>query len=78
MVLGSSSKYADYLIKDNVAISRRHAEIMYCEGNFFFIDLGSTNYSYIEGKKVEPFKTVKLEQGMLCTLADESFQFYIE
>lgn len=43
-----------HLMIDEGTVSRRHAEIRYENGNYILNDLGSTNGTYINGKRIQP------------------------
>lgn len=73
-VIGKSAS-ADYVIRDNPTISRRHAEIVKVEEGYYIKDLQSSNHTYVEQEKItEP---VKLVNGMEIRLAEEIFIFSI-
>jgi pSer/pThr/pTyr-binding forkhead associated (FHA) protein len=48
---------------DNKLASRRHAVIQKIKNGFFICDLGSTNGTRVNGKKIEADKYVKLSPG---------------
>jgi len=77
-VIGKIPEGTDYFIKGNGMISRKHALITK-EGNRFYItDLGSTNGTYIYGKRLEPNVRYELASGMIFCLGDEEMIFYKE
>ena len=51
---------------DIPAVSRRHAEVQYRDGRWWFKDLESANGSYIGGKKVRevPLGKTRIELGL--------------
>src|SRR5579875_3112226 len=52
-----------YLLIDNPAISRRHAEITYANGSYILRDLGSANGTYINDVRLEAGSVHRLAQG---------------
>ncbi len=66
---------ADYSIRDNKAISRRHAVIC-CNGNSYFLrDENSTNHTYLNGRMIDSGCMEALSEGDVIRLADEEFEF---
>lgn len=72
--LGKDASCVDYCISDNPTISRNHADIIRKKDSFFVKDKGSLNRTFVDGKKLEPDKLVKIEPGSLVQLADEVFE----
>ena len=72
--LGKDASCVDYCISDNPTISRNHADIIRKKNSFFVKDKGSLNHTFVDGKKLEPDKLVKIESGSLVQLADEVFE----
>lgn len=70
-VIGRSRK-SDIYIPDPV-LSKTHARIFYYEGDYYLQDLGSTNGTYLNGKKLTK-KAVKIKDsdkitfGVICFL----------
>ena len=71
--IGSNSNRADFVIQDNTAISRVHACIFSCDGQFFIIDNNSLNGVYKGDRRLLPNHQTKLEIGETFRLADETF-----
>lgn len=76
--LGKDAAYVDYLVDNNPTISRSHADIIRKKDGFYVKDKGSLNHTFIDGRKLEPEKSVRLEPGSLLQLADEVFEFVEE
>lgn len=76
--LGKDAAYVDYFVDDNPTISRNHADIVRRDDGFYAKDKGSLNHTFVDGKKLEPEKPVKLVSGSLLQLADEVFEFLEE
>ncbi len=63
------------LVVEAQSVSRHHAEIWIQEGNYCLQDLGSTNGTFVNGKRV---KRRKLKNGDLISFAEEEFEFRSE
>ena len=68
---------ADYVIR-NPVVSRTHAEVIDRSGRFYINDLGSRNFTYINGRIVEARIETEIRDGDLLKLANEEFVFHIE
>lgn len=65
---------ADIQIKGNTPVSRKHAEILCENGDYYIQDLESLNGSYVNGKKLLPFEPQKIQEGDIVALANERFE----
>lgn len=74
--IGSHQSGNDYIVFDNQAISRDHAEIIKDEEGFFIQDFNSTNKTYVNGSAITPHVKVKIQTGTIVKLANENFVFY--
>lgn len=73
--IGKQRQKVDFCIPDNNSVSRVHAVIT-CKGGMYYIsDQNSTNYTYVNGNKVNPNQEVKLNSGDKIRLADDEFEF---
>ena len=75
--IGKSKINADYSIENNSAISRTHCEIVRKNGVSYLKDLGSTNGTFIEGKRITPNEEVLLKNGIVVRMGDEEFVFHL-
>lgn len=73
--LGKEPSYVDYCITNNPAVSRSHADIVKQNGMFYIIDNNSSNHTYVNGVQIPNKQYVRLEEGSLLVLANESFEF---
>ena len=74
-VIGKSAE-ADYVIKDNPTISRKHLKIIQKEDGYWMEDLQSANHSYVNEKEMK--EPVRLVDEMKFRLSsDEEFEFMI-
>lgn len=60
--VGRSADYCDYVI-NSPAISKRHFRVSAQDGNFYIMDLNSSNSTFCLGSALEPFKQVRLSPG---------------
>lgn len=60
--LGRSNKYADIFISDE-KLSKTHFQILNKEGEFYIVDLASTNKTFKNKEKLEPHKEYLLEDN---------------
>lgn len=75
--IGKKGRSVDLCIMENPAISRIHCVIRRTEEGFTIEDLGSMNYTYVDGKRVNPGVREKLPEKCRIQLADEEFMFEI-
>ncbi|MGN1134171.1 MAG: trypsin-like peptidase domain-containing protein [Oscillospiraceae bacterium] len=73
-IIGKENNRVDYCINNNT-VSRRHAKITDTNGTYYITDLGSSNYSYVNGKKLVPNVPEQLHDGDIIKLSDEEFEF---
>lgn len=71
--IGKSKIHADFSISDNPAVSRVHVRITRRDGACFLADNGSTNGTYINGKRVGAGEEILLLRDMNIRLGNEAF-----
>lgn len=76
-VIGKERQKVDFCIPDNNSVSRKHANIVCKDGVYYIVDNNSTNYTFVNGNKVNPNQEVKLNSGDKIKLADEEFEFRV-
>ena len=76
--MGKESKFVDYQIKDNPAVSRLHAELITKDEGYFIKDSNSTNNTFVNGKEIESGEEVQIFDGDEIIMADETFEFHEE
>lgn len=75
-VIGKSAE-ADFVVKDNPTISRKHARIIYGEDGYWLEDMGSANHTYFAGEQLTG--KMKLENHIVFRLSgDEEFEFTVK
>ena len=74
-VIGKSVE-ADFVVKSNPTVSRKHVKINLRPDGCWLEDLGSSNHVFVDGRQItEP---VRLADGMKFTLSlDEEFEFIV-
>lgn len=73
--IGKEKSKVDFCISNNSSVSRVHAEITYENGAFYITDQNATNFTFVNGNKVNPGQKVKLNNGDKIKLSDEEFEF---
>lgn len=62
VALGRHPELVDTVIDDD-RVSKRHVRISVQEGRYYLEDLNSTNGTFIDNRKLSPFRPVRLEYG---------------
>lgn len=76
--VGKKEEINDYVIKENRAVSRKHACIYWEEERYYIVDLGSVNGTYINSQEIEINQKAELHNGDKVVFANELFQFVIK
>ena len=76
-VIGKNPHMVDGVISFNKAISRKHCMIVLEEDSYSIIDLESSNYTYVNKKRLAPNVPCQLKDGDIVRLADSNFQVQI-
>lgn len=76
--IGKQASKVDIVIRNNNTISREHCILSYDAGKYYLEDNGSLNYTYLNGKQLDPGEKVGLENGCEIQMSDEIFHFVIE
>lgn len=76
-VIGKAMEQVNYAVMNNATISRKHAKIIRKYDEFFIEDLGSTNFTYVNGKRVAPGDKRVLQDRDIIHLSDEEFVFML-
>lgn len=75
--IGKNNKVVDFVIDDNKAVSREHAEIRCLSGKYYIYDMDSANGTFVNGKQVDG-SGIELSNHDTVVLADEQFEFVKE
>lgn len=73
-VIGKSKEMADGVIYGNPAVSRKHCKILKRNGTYRILDLGSSNGTYINGRRLAADKEVAVKQGDRIKIANIEFE----
>ena len=74
--IGKDERYADYVVNDNAAISRAHAEITVSDAQSYIRDEESLNHTYVNGRMINSDEQTIINDQDVITLADEEYIFY--
>lgn len=72
--IGRDPGVADYIITDNTAVGRQHADIVQHNGACYIVDLDSVNHVYVNGAQLQPGVECELQNGDEILLANEAFR----
>ena len=75
--IGRDPGTVNYLVSDNNAVGRHHADIIQHDGECFVKDLNSTNHTYLNGKQISSNVEVPIHDGDELVFGDESFHVTI-
>lgn len=64
------------IVVDSEHVSRNHAKLIYYNENYYIQDCNSSNYTFINGKKIPSGVNVVLNNGDMLRFADMSYVFY--
>lgn len=76
-VLGKNAAAVDGAITFNKAISRVHCKIIFQDGGYSIVDLGSANGTYVNQNRIAPNQPHLLENGDTLRLANSDFMVQI-
>lgn len=65
----------DYSIETNSMISRFHAVVLYRNQEYYLVDCGAVNKSYLNGEELAINEEYLLHDGDIIKLANEKFRF---
>jgi hypothetical protein len=73
--IGKERSQVEYFIGDNTNISRNHVDIINENREYYIIDIGSTNGTFLNGARITPHTKMRLTDGDRIRLANEEFEF---
>ena len=76
VLIGKKADLVDKAIEYNGAISRRHCRIVKQNGNFFIMDEGSANGTFVNGNRVDMGQQIPIKSGDTIHLANSEFKVY--
>lgn len=74
LILGRSSQKADFRIRDNSDVSRRHCKLYRKGSDMYVQDLSSLNGTFVDGNPVPVGSGVLLRSGNVISVAGELFK----
>lgn len=72
-VIGKSRERADGVIVGNPAVSRVHCKVFRKEAEFYIVDLGSSNGTFLDDRRVLPSQPLKINRGSRIRIANMEF-----
>jgi pSer/pThr/pTyr-binding forkhead associated (FHA) protein len=75
-LIGKKQEMVNYCISDNPAVSRVHAKIIQRNGQYFIMDMGSTNHTYVNGIKVSANIETPIRNNSKIRISNEEFIFH--
>lgn len=75
--VGKDETKVNYYIGDNETISRCHMKIVKKGVHYYIVDLGSTNYTYLNGAVIPPNQEMAIKDKDSIKISDEEFTFEI-
>lgn len=76
--IGRKKAAVDYCIENNKTVSGTHAKIVSHNGEYFVVDLNSSNYTYVNGRMIQSNEEVILADGTKLCFSDEDFEFHLK
>ncbi|MBW4522585.1 MAG: FHA domain-containing protein [Scytolyngbya sp. HA4215-MV1] len=64
----------DFVIPDREC-SRHHAQVFQFQGIYYLMDVGSTNGTYVDGKRLVPQNPTRLRSGVTVQIGQQTWQF---
>lgn len=75
--IGKERRRVNYCVSDNTSVSRVHCEIIRKGADYYIIDQGATNFTFVNGVQLSPHKETILSDSSVVKLADEEFEFHL-
>lgn len=75
--IGKERKRVNYCISDNTSVSRVHCEIVKKGADYYAVDQGATNFTFVNGVQLSPHQETLLSDQSILKLSDEEFEFHL-
>lgn len=73
--IGKERRRVNYCISDNTSVSRFHAVITKKGSDYYIADQKSSNFTFVNGVQLSPYKDTLLTDRSTIKLSDEEFEF---
>ena len=75
--IGKERRRVNYCVSDNTSVSRVHCEIVKKGADYYIVDQGATNFTFVNGVQLSPHKETILTDKSVVKLSDEEFEFHL-
>ena len=75
--IGKERRRVNYCISDNTSVSRYHVVIMKKGSDYYAADQKSSNFTFVNGVQLSPYKETLLTDRSTLKLSDEEFEFHV-
>ena len=75
--IGKERRRVNYCISDNTSVSRFHAVITKKGSDYYIADQKSSNFTFVNGVQLSPYKDTLLTDRSTIKLSDEEFEFHL-
>jgi len=75
--IGKERRKVNYCISDNSSVSRVHCEIVRKGSDYYVIDQGATNFTFVNGIQLSSYQETLLSDQSILKLSDEEFEFHL-
>ncbi|MDO5603010.1 MAG: FHA domain-containing protein [Oscillospiraceae bacterium] len=76
-VIGKNTGAVDGAVTFNKAVSRIHCKLVYQNGAYYIMDMGSANGTYVNGSRIPPQQLQAVKNGDAVRLANSDFLIQI-
>ncbi len=75
--IGKERRRVNYCVSDNTSVSRVHCEIVKKGTDYYAVDQGATNFTFVNGIQLGAHQETLLTDASVLKLADEEFEFHL-
>ncbi|WP_418752132.1 trypsin-like peptidase domain-containing protein [Frisingicoccus sp.] len=75
--IGKERRRVNYCVSDNTSVSRVHCEIVRKGSDYYAVDQGATNFTFVNGIQLAAHQETLLTDASVLKLADEEFEFHV-
>ena len=73
---GRDGASSDVAIANDAGVSRRHAAVLNRDDQYYLVDLGSKNGTYVQSRRLAPQERILLTDGVTVTISRTSYTFH--